>query len=374
MIRVLEFADVINKADFIDTIVQHADPAAFEMSVCVRTEEHNIARPNFPSGTKYRLLPGNTRRDAVQTAWRLARLLKEWKIDILHAHHFEQAMVAWIATRIYRKTKLVIGRHYSDSIYRQPSGLKRRSLLIVEQIVNRAATRLIVPSRMIFEILTERQGIDAGKIDLVLYGFDPGKYAAVSDSAVAAARREFGMDGRFVVGNFSRLHEEKGQRYLIEAAALAQENIPDLLVLIVGEGAERASLEKQIGRLGLGDSVKLLGWRKDAMAIMSAADIVVQSTLQEAFSQVMCEALWLEKPLVITEVSGAEDIIEDGANGVIVPKANAASLSSAIEKLAADENERRRLAANGRRFIEENLTIEKMIGKFEASFRKATGG
>jgi glycosyltransferase involved in cell wall biosynthesis len=374
MIRVLEFADVINKADFIDTIVQHADPAAFEMSVCVRTEEHNIARPEFPAGTKYRLLPGNTRRDAVQTAWRLARLLKEWKIDILHAHHFEQAMVAWIATRIYRKTKLVIGRHYSDSIYRQPSGFKRRSLLIVEQIVNRAATRLIVPSKMIFEILTERQGIDAGKIDLVLYGFDPGKYAAVSDSAVAAARREFGMDGRFVVGNFSRLHEEKGQRYLLEAAALAQENIPDLLVLIVGEGAERASLEKQIGRLGLGDSVKLLGWRKDAMAIMSAADIVVQSTLQEAFSQVMCEALWLEKPLVITEVSGAEDIIEDGANGVIVPKANAASLSSAIEKLAADEDERKRLAANGRRFIEENLTIEKMIGKFEASFRKAMGG
>jgi glycosyltransferase involved in cell wall biosynthesis len=88
----------------------------------------------------------------------------------------------------------------------------------------------------------------------------------------------------------------------------------------------------------------------------------------------MCEALWLEKPLVITEVSGAEDIIEDGANGVIVPKANAASLSSAIEKLAADEDERKRLAANGRRFIEENLTIEKMIGKFEASFRKAMGG
>ncbi len=374
MIRVLEFADVINKADFIDTIVQHADASEFEMSVCVRTEEHNIARPEFPARSKYKLLPGNSRRDAVRTAWRLSRLLKEWKIDILHAHHFEQAIVGWMATRIYRKTKLVIGRHYSDSIYRQASALKRKGLLAVEQTINRAATRIIVPSKMIFEILTKRQGVDARKIDIVLYGFDPGKYGAVSDEAVQDLRRELGMDTRFVVGNFSRLHEEKGHRYLIEAAALARESIPNLLVLIVGEGAERAALEEQIGRLGLGETVKLFGWRKDAMTIMSAVDMVVQSTLQEAFSQVMCEGLWLEKPLVITEVSGAEDIIENGVNGIIVPKADAASLSSAIKILAADENERRRLAESGRRFIEENLTIEKMIGHFEASFRKAMAG
>src|SRR5829696_2026482 len=121
MIRVLEFADVINRSDFIDTIVQHADPAEFEMSVCVRTEDHNIARPEFSANTKYKLLPGNSRRDAVQTAWRLSKLLSEWHIDILHAHHFEQAIVGWMATRFHKRTKLVIGRHYSDSMYRQPS-------------------------------------------------------------------------------------------------------------------------------------------------------------------------------------------------------------------------------------------------------------
>src|SRR5690606_2316902 len=106
MIRVLQFADIINRHDFIDTIVEYADRERFEVSVCVRSEQHNIARPDFGPDVRYHYLPGNSRRDAVQTAWKLSQLLKEWKIDILHAHHFEQAIVGWLATRFNRSTKL----------------------------------------------------------------------------------------------------------------------------------------------------------------------------------------------------------------------------------------------------------------------------
>lgn len=369
MIRLLQFADVINKADFIDTIIQNADRSRFEVSVCVRTEEHNIAEPKFPADVKYRLLPGNSRRDAVQTAWRLSRLLKEWEIDILHAHHFEQAIVGYMATRLYRKTKLVIGRHYSDAIYRQPSALKQKGLLGIERLSNRAASRIIVPSKFIYEILI-RQGIPAEKIDVVLYGFDPAKYSAVTDDQIRAVRAEFGFDGKIVFANFGRLHEEKGQRYLITAAAELIRRVPNALILIVGEGTERAALEKQIGELGLGENVKLAGWRKDAMTIMAAADTVVQSTLQEAFSQVMCEALWMSKPLIISDVSGAVDIIND-ANGIMIPKADPAALLGAMERLAGDADLRDSLGKNGRDFVARKLTIDKMIGQYEASFTKA---
>ncbi|MCV4698286.1 glycosyltransferase, partial [Escherichia coli] len=81
-------------------------------------------------------------------------------------------------------------------------------------------------------------------------------------------------------------------------------------------------------------------------------DAVVQSTLQEAFSQVMCEAMWMGKPLVMTDVSGAADVIEDGINGRIVPKADAAALAAVIRDLAADIYARDRLGSNARKFIE----------------------
>ncbi len=374
MIRIVEFADVINRADFIDTIVQNADREHFEMSVVARSENHNIARPEFADDVKYRLLPGNSRSDALSTAYKLSRLLNEWDIDILHAHHFEQAIVGWMATRLHRKTKLVIGRHYSDSLYRLNNRFKQTVLLRLEQTINKAAARIIVPSSMIFEILTERQNIDRDKVDVILYGFDPAKYATINGGDVSRIRRDLGFDGRFVVGNFSRLHEEKGQRYLIEAAAEIRKTIPELLVVVVGDGPERDRLEPQIEELGLQETVKLLGWRTDAMALMSAIDVVAQSTLQEAFSQVMCEALWLGKPLVMSDVSGVRDIIKNGENGLIVAKGDADALVIAIKRLAEDTELGIRLGTSGRRFVEENLTIQQQIRKFESVFKRAALG
>ena len=369
--RVLEFADVINRHDFIDTIVQYADRERFDVSVCVRTEDSKIAKPEFPDGTKYQLLPGNRRSDALTTAWRLSRLLREWQIDVLHAHHFEQAIVGWLATRFYRKTKLVIGRHYSNSIYRIQSSIKRRGLLAIEQRINRDAARIIVPSKMIFDILTERQGADAKKVDIVHYGFVPEKYVCPSESEIAAVREEFAMDGRFVTANFSRYHEEKGHRYLVEAVSKLRQTLPEILVLCVGEGDERKILERQITELGIGQHIQLVGWRSDALTIMAASDIVVQSTLQEAFSQVMCEAMWMEKPLVMTDVSGASDMIKNNENGILIPTSDSEAIVAAVEKLSRDVSLRYSLGSRARKSIERRFSISEMIKLYEASFEQS---
>ena len=370
MIRVLQFADVINRHDFIDTIIQYADPQRFEVSVCVRNEDHGIAAPEFSSATRYRVIPGRSRMGIPAAAMRLAALLREWKIDVVHSHHYDQAVIAWLATVIYPRAKLVIGRHYSDSLYRLPNKLKSRAFLAVEQVVNRHAARIIAPSAMIFQLLTERQGIAAEKVDVVHYGFVPEKYSAVCDDDVANIRREFGMDPRFVVGNFSRLHEEKGHRYLIEAAAILKSELPELLVLLIGEGPERANIERQIKELNLEENVKLTGWRSDAMAIMAAVDAVVQSTLQEAFSQAMIEALWMSKPLVITDVSGSADVVRDGENGLLVPKADASALAAAIKSLADDPELRVRLGSAGHEYVVSELEIGRKIREYERVFER----
>lgn len=371
MIRVLQFADVINRYDFIDTLVEYADPDRFEMSVCLRSEEHGIARPLEPRSGKRRLIVGTSRASMPAAAFKLSRLLRDWNIDVLHTHHYDQAIIGWLATRLSPATKLVVGRHYSDSLYRIPSRVKSKAFLAAEGLVNSAATRIIVPSQMIYKILTERQGVDPNKIDIVHYGFVPEKYSAISPQEIAAVRKEFSMDGRFVVANFSRLHEEKGHRYLVDAAAKLIDKVPNLLVLLVGEGPERARIEDQIARLGVGENVKLTGWRTDAMAIMAAAEAVAQSTLQEAFSQAMIETMWMSKPLVMTDVSGARDVIASGENGLLVPPGDPQALGDAISKLAADAELARKLAANAHDYVANNLVISKKIKEYEQVFQKA---
>ncbi len=368
VIRVLQFADVINQHDFIDVIVQKADPGRFEVGTCVRTTASNIAVPTRRPGAPHWTLGGTSRLTLPRAVLQLLAVLRAWKVDILHSHHYDQAFIAWLATRLHRPTRHVLGRHYSDAIYRLPTGPKRRALLAIERLVNDAATSIIVPSGFIRNLLIERQRVPAEKIGVIPYGFEPRKYHEPSRSDTEQLRRVLGLEGRFVLATFARLHEEKGHRYLLEALARIAPRLPMLTLLLVGEGSERRAIERQIETAGLGGHVRLLGWRQDAMALMAAADAVVQPSLQEAFSQVMVEALWLRKPLVMTDVSGAMEVVHDGETGLLVPRGDADALVRAIERLVYDDELRARLADRGRAFVEESLSFDKIIPRYEQAY------
>lgn len=369
-IRVLQFADLVNRHDFIDNIVQHANAARFEVGMCTRQAESTIETPVYGSGTPHWVIGAAARRATLWAAWKLARILRDWRADIVHTHHYDQAVIGWLATRMHRRTRLVVGRHYSDAIYRSPARWKRRILLALEGRVNRAAARIVVPSTLIREMLIERQKVDAVKVAMIPYGFEPAKYAVPTEDDIGRLRAELGLVGRFVFGTFARLHEEKGHRFLLEAIAMLRQRYPDLLFLFVGEGGERTALEAQIQRLNLHEAVRLVGWRRDAMTILAAVDAVVQPTLQEAFSQVMAEALWMSKPLIMTDVSGTRDVVTDGVNGLVVPKADAAALAQAIEHIRTNEALRRRLAEAGRAHVETHLQMKNIIGQYEEVYAR----
>jgi glycosyltransferase involved in cell wall biosynthesis len=373
-IRVLQFADQVNRHDFIDNIIRYADPESFEMGVCVRTAESVIAAPAYPQGTPEWVIGAVSRWQLPLAVARLARIIRRWKPDIVHAHHYDEALIASIAIRMRRGTRLVLGRHYSNTVYRSTSGLKRRVYLAVENHVNRVAARIIAPSRFIREILVDWQRVPADKVDCIAYGFAAEKYAAVPAAEVAELRRALDLEGRFVLGNFARLHEEKGQRFLIDAIRMLHARHPNLALLIVGEGAERPRLETQIQSLGLADTVHLLGRRRDAMAVMAAVDAVVQPSLQEAFSQVMAEAMWMAKPLIMSDVSGAVDIIRHEHNGLLVPQGDAGALAAAIERLVDDPSFARRLGQEGKKYVEQHLAMPAIIGRYEEVYRKAREG
>jgi glycosyltransferase involved in cell wall biosynthesis len=373
MIRVLQFAGVINRHDFIDTIVQRADRARFQVGVCVGPAPSQIAEPVYAEGTPQWRIPWKRRADIPGAAWRLARILDRWKADIVHTHHYDESLIGYLATRLHRRTRLVVGRHYSDAIYRSSRGLKQKTLLALENLVNRAAARIIAPSSAIVQILTERQGVPRAKVDRIFYGFVPEKYPVLTAGEVARVRRDLGLVDRFAIANFSRLHEEKGQRFLIRAMAELRTQLPRATLLIVGEGPERPALEEQIRASGLDQVVRLLGWRRDAMQIMAAVDAVVQPTLQEAFSQVMAEALWMQKPLVITDVSGATDVIEDGINGLLIARQSPDDIVRAILRLADDEPLRMQLGQRGKAYVENHLAIGTIIHEYEAAYLKALG-
>jgi len=171
--------------------------------------------------------------------------------------------------------------------------------------------------------------------------------------------------------NSTRIIEQNVRAALAKFFSLP--NLPEKYRAIKNKSYSNTWLMLSGSYLDAGDVLKIAGWRTDTITFIAASDIVVQPTLTEAFSQVMGEAMWMSKPLIITDVSGATDIIKTGENGVLVPKANSKALADSIINLFKNPELRWGIGKNGREYVEEHLIISTVIKMYEASYYKTVG-
>lgn len=375
-VRVLHFTRFINRNDFIDTVIRFADPRRFSMAACTLTGESNIEQPGYEGiGIPHTVLDCDRRPRYPLAVARLARVLRRAQIDILHTHHYEEALLGVLAARLARTPAVVIGRHYHDELYLVAAGVKLRALLAVEGVCNRWARAIVVPSTQIEELLVERQLVPIRKVKVIPYGFDfeAERYRPADAATVHAARRELGLNGHFVVGNFARHYSLKGQEYLLLAFAKLVREDPRARLLMVGDGPCHGRLRALAGDLGVESLVVFAGWRQDVSRLIEAVDVVAHPTLQEAFPQLMVETLIKAKPLIITGISGASDHIEHGQTGFVVPVRDADALYEALRWALRHPDEARRIGARGREYALGRLDIREVIRQYEACYEAAIG-
>lgn len=370
-IRVLHLADAVNRYDFIDNVVRHVSRDCFDVAVATFEAEANILAPNYAEiGIPHFSLNCTAKASYALGVARLARIFRTWKPDIVHAHHFDPNVLAWAAARLDRKVAIVVGRHYSDAIYLNSSGWRRSLRLYLEEQVNSNAAGIVSPSSAIQDLLVLRQGVAPRKVRVVPYAFDPARYPPISAAERARTRDELGLHGHFAIATVGRLYRDKGHRYLAQALHILAGQTPDLLWLIVGDGPDRASLEALVKRGGVDSQVRFLGWRKDAIRIMGCVDSVVQPSLQEAYSQAMVEALWMSAPLVMTRVSGAEDLLTDGETALLVPPSDVEALVAAVQRLHGDPTLRAKLSSQGRAHVAATLCLSVIVPRMEDLYRQ----
>lgn len=366
-IRVLHFAKIISRNDFVDSIVSNLDPEKFEVVIITFQDSSLTFAPVFKE-KKLEHINLN-----IKNAWcfqnilpAISRVIKEKRIDIFHAHLFEEQFSGAFLKLRFPKVKFIIGRHYSDEIYLLHKNLKRKAWVAIENFANHRADAIVAGSQMVKDLLL-KQNISEQKIASIPYGFDFTDYRYQKNSSEETEeirKKHMVEENDLLLVNVGRLFKLKGQDLLIEVFAELYKIYPHLKLLIVGDGDERATLQNMVKQLQLQEVIQFTGWLKDAHKYVSAADIVVHPTLSEMFSQLMIESMALQKPLVINYVSGVPDVIIHKWNGMICNH-NYKEWFEALQFLIENKNIREEMGYNAEQHVKRNYQINNVILKYQ---------
>lgn len=356
-IRVLHFTAVEKTNYFLNNLVDYCDSRAVEFTAVTLTGEGGFAAELRKRGVSVYCLDCVARSRAARACSRLVGIIRRHGVDIVHTHLFEPTLIGVSAAKLLGRAA-VLTRHHSDALYRIENPLKRWGYLQLEHYCNSMADHIIAPSTEVQRILLQREKVDASKVSLIPYGQDLRRFRSVTEANVARVKHELGMGQTLDLVCVSRLHPEKGHIYLFEALAALGKELPNITCFLVGEGPERKSLEQSAAKVGIGQSIKFLGWRDDALTIMAAADVVVHPSLHEALPSALIEALALGKPVVASDVSGVRDIVN--GYGEIVPPGNSHVLAESLHLVLADLAGANRRAAEGRSHIFQDMAAPRI--------------
>lgn len=257
----------------------------------------------------------------------LLKVLREKRADLVHLHGYGATtfgrLCAW---RLGIPAILHEHANHTDTPWFQK---------VADQILAPHTDLAIAVSESTGEFTTRARLMPAERTKVVYLGAPLDEFARPRDAAeIAAARRTLGVaPGTTALGTITRLMPSKGNRYLIEAAPDVLAKHPDVRFFIVGEGELQPALEAQARALGLGDKLVFTGFTRDVAAALSALDIVVFPSLWEGTPLTVFEALAMGKPIVATDADGLLDVLTDGQDALIVPKADAGRLAGAICRL-----------------------------------------
>ncbi len=164
------------------------------------------------------------------------------------------------------------------------------------------------------------------------------------------------------------LTARKNHIHLIRQLPRLRESFPTLRTWIVGEGPERESLVAEAEALGVGEAVRLLGFRDDVPALMAGSDMLVHPALMEGFGYVLVEAMAAGRPVVAAATSNIPEIIPDGETGYLVDAQDGEALRDRVSRIISDPAHAAALGEAGRRRARELYSFERMLDELEAYF------
>jgi L-malate glycosyltransferase len=299
------------------------------------------------------------RRLSLGYAWRLRRLLRKERFDLVHAHIYASVVAAAIAI-LRTNVPLVITEHTEAS-------WQNWRARWVSRWVYRRVERIIAVSTPIRRRLIERDAVHPELITVI-----PNTVASASEPP-ANAPLPTELRERPLVGVVARLQPEKGVANFLKAAVHVAQQFPQAYFVVAGDGPLRQELAALAEDLGLRERIHFLGFRSDASALMKSLDVLVVPSVTEGSPLVTLEAMAAGVPVVASAVGGIPDQIRHDKEGLLIPPGDTEAIGDALLALLRDPDRARRLGEAGRRRVASRFSHALMVQQIEGVYRGVLG-
>jgi len=295
--------------------------------------------------------------DKFKTYRRLAEIVAEHQIEVIHAHH---RTAGYFAELLCRRKHIPYVVTVHDPWHSTP----------FKKSHGRVFRRLIAVSDYLQRLFIARFHVPSERIRTIHNGVDPSRFEGIAHAEAARFRSAFSVGAdEIVLSQISRISKAKGQFDLLHALRLLP---PDLRYrcLIVGEGKERASLERLAESLGLSRKVTFCGYQSNIPVVLAATDVMLLPSHREPLGLSIIEAMLSNVPVIAANAGGVPEIITHGKDGLLFPAGDIPALARLIMQMVGDTSLRRQLAQAGHRTAIERFLVGRMIDETEAYYQR----
>jgi glycosyltransferase involved in cell wall biosynthesis len=350
----IDFAQSDGGAErFVVGLATHLPQDRFEPWVCATRQSDPIAsRQLSDAGVRLVTLERNAKWD-VHRLGGLVGLLRGDRFSLLHAHKFGSNLWGTLIGRACRVPAIVAHEHSWAYEGNRPRAW------VDGNLIGRLADRFVAVSTADGDRMVSLEGVRPEKVVVIPNGYIP---SSVSSATDVRAELRLGSDTP-LIAIAAMLRPEKRIDLLLEAFAQVRSEVPNAHLMIAGDGECRPTLESQARSLGLRNSVRFLGTRRDVDSVLGAADVAALSSDREGSPLLVFECMANGTPLVSTNVGGVPDVLEHDRTGLLVPRRDPAALAQGLVSLLIDEPRRAAMAQAGRELLS-RFTISAVASRF----------
>ncbi|WP_305856240.1 glycosyltransferase family 4 protein [Balneatrix alpica] len=300
-------------------------------------------------------------RKKLSALWALRQWLapRRHQYDLINTHSSTDSWLTALAcASLADAPPIVRTRHVSSPINQHWT---------TRWLYQRAAKHVVVTGEPLRQYLAAHNGFALESMTSVPTGIRLERFYP-RDKAVI--KTELGIEGR-VIGILATLRNWKGHTYLLDAFSRLVASQDDLQLLIVGDGPQRANLERRVAELGLTQRVRFSGNQDDPERWLNAMDIfVLPSYGDEGVSQAVMQAMATGLPVITTAVGGMLDAVQHEQTGLIVPIKDDQALEQALQRLLSQPQLAAQLAEAGYQRAQQLFGLETMLDRMESIFQR----